>query len=99
MRTQDKAVIWPAYFDQTKTRRNGRRVPRNLGVQHPKIIEIQTALEKLGIEYKIKLDAVYPKTPWLETGIIMVEKTGSKEQVIRKIAKQLQKLRNEKPNQ
>jgi Ca2+-transporting ATPase len=33
MRKQTKAIIWPAYFDQGKTRMKGRRVPKNIAVQ------------------------------------------------------------------
>ena len=50
MRKQDKAIIWPAYFDQTKTRKNGRRVSKNLAVPNPKIEELQEAAKKLGCE-------------------------------------------------
>jgi signal recognition particle subunit SRP19 len=97
MRKQEKAIIWPAYFDLTKTRKEGRRVPKSLAVQHPKIIEVKMAVERLGLENEFSSEAGYPKTRWLKTGKIMVEKKGSKEQVIAKIAKQLLKMRSEKP--
>lgn len=96
MRKQDKAIIWPAYFDQAKTRKKGRRVPKSLAVQSPKIAEITLAAERLGLEHEANPTAGYPKTPWIKTGMIMIEKKGSKEQVIEKIAKQILKLRNEK---
>ena len=99
MRKQDKAIIWPAYFDQTKTRKNGRRVSKSLSVQHPKIVEVKMAVERLGLKLDVAPEAGYPKTPWLKTGMIMVEKKGSKEQVIRKIANQLLKVRSENPKQ
>jgi signal recognition particle subunit SRP19 len=99
MRKQDKAIIWPAYFDQAKTRKNGRRVPKSLAVQSPKIQEIKEATEKLGLKHEIAMEAGYPKTPWVKTGMIMVEKKGSKEQIIRKIAKQLLKIRSEPSKQ
>jgi len=99
VRKQDKAIIWPAYFDLTKTRKEGRRVPKSLAVQHPKIDEVKMAVERLGLEHELAPEAGYPKTPWLKTGRIMVEKIGSKEKVIVKIAKQLLKMRSENPKQ
>jgi signal recognition particle subunit SRP19 len=99
MRKQDKAIIWPAYFDQAKTRKEGRRVPKSLAVQSPKIQEIEEAAEKLGLKHEIAMEAGYPKTPWVKTGMIMVEKKGSKEQTIKKIAKQLLKIRSEPSKQ
>ena len=99
MRKQDKAIIWPAYFDQAKTRKKGRRVPKNLAVPSPKIAEIKEAAEKLGLNHEINADVGYPKTPWAKTGMLLVEKQGTKEQVIKNIAKQLLKTRSEAPSQ
>jgi signal recognition particle subunit SRP19 len=97
LRKQEKAIIWPAYFDSNKTRKKGRRVSKNLAVQSPKILEIQEAAQKLGLNHEAVLEKGYPKTPYLKTGMLLVEKKGSKEQVINKLAKQLLKTRNEAP--
>jgi signal recognition particle subunit SRP19 len=99
VRKQDKAIIWPAYFDLTKTRKQGRRVQKSLAVQSPKILEVQEAAQKLGLKFEVVADKGYPKTPWAKTGMLLVEKKGLKEQIINRIAKQLLKARNEKPKQ
>jgi len=57
------------------------------------------AVERLGLKHEFAPEAGYPKTPWVKTGMIMVQKKGSKEQVIRKIANQLLKVRSENPKQ
>lgn len=94
MRKQDKVIIWPAYFDSTKTRKEGRRVPQSLAVPSPKILEIKDAAEKIGLEYELVLDAGYPKTPFLpKSGMLLVKKNEAKQKVIVKIAKQLLKIR------
>jgi signal recognition particle subunit SRP19 len=94
MRKQDKVILWPAYFDSTKTRGEGRRIPKSLAVPSPKITEIKDAAEKLGLECEVVLDAGHPRTPWLKTGIILVNKNEAKEGIIKKIAKNLQKIRS-----
>jgi len=94
MRKQDKIVIWPAYFDSTKTRGDGRRIPKSLAVPSPKILEIKEAVEKLGLDYEVVMDAGYPKTPWLKTGMLLLKKTETKDQVTKKIAKELLKIRS-----
>jgi len=94
MRKQDKIIIWPAYFDSTKTRSDGRRIPKSLAVPSPKILEVKEAAEKLGLHYELVLDAGYPKTPWLKTGMLLVTKKETKKQIIKKIAKQLLKIRS-----
>lgn len=93
MRKQDKVIIWPVYFDQSKTRKDGRRVAKRLAVSHPKIDEVIIAVRKLDLRHEFTPEVGYPKTPWLKRGMILVEKVGSKEQVIRKIAGQLSKIR------
>ena len=97
MRKQEKIIIWPAYFDKAKTRKNGRRVSKNLAVQSPKIMEIQDAAHKLGLEFEVVIDKGYSKMPWAKTGMLLVEKKGSKEHVINRIAKQLVQVQAEKP--
>lgn len=94
MRQQEKIIIWPAYFDSTKTRNDGRRVPKNLAVPIPKISEVKEAAEKLGLPHELVADVGYSKTPWLKTGMILVKKKGSKGQIVLLIAKQLLKVRN-----
>ena len=97
MRKQEEIIIWHAYFDANKTRKRGRRVPKNIAVPSPKMLEIQEAAQKLGLKNELVADKGYPKTPWYKPGMLLVEKKGSKEQIINRIAKQLLKTRNEAP--
>lgn len=93
MRKQDKVILWPAYFDSTKTRGEGRKVSKKLAVPSPKVSELKEAAEKLGLENELVLDACYPKTPWLRTGMLLVAKKEPKNQLLKKIAEQLPKIR------
>ena len=70
-----------------------------MAVQHPKIVELQEAAQNAGLAFEVAADKGYSKTPWMKTGMLLVAKKGSKEQVISRIAKQLLKARNEKPKQ
>jgi signal recognition particle subunit SEC65 len=45
----------------------------------------------------VVMDKGYPKMPWAKTGMLLVEKKGSKEQIINRIAKQLVQAQAEKP--
>jgi signal recognition particle subunit SRP19 len=95
MRKLDKAIIWPIYFDCNKTRKDGRRVPKNMAVQSPKILEIKEATDKIGLKNEINLEAHFPKTPWAKSGMLLVEKNETKEKIIQKIAKQLIKVKSQ----
>ena len=95
----NQAIIWPTYFDIAKTRKEGRRVPKNQAVQSPKIIEVKEAVDKLGLENEVNMEAHFPKTPWAKTGSLLVEKNEPKEVIIKKIAKQLAKIKSQQAQQ
>jgi signal recognition particle subunit SRP19 len=95
MRKLDKAIIWPIYFDINKTRKEGRRVPKNCAVQSPKIVEIKEAADKIGLQNELKAEAHFPKNPWAKTGMLLVEKKEAKEAIIKQIAKQLVKIKSQ----
>lgn len=94
MRKQNNIIIWPVYFDSTKTRKAGRRISKNLAVQSPNASEIKIAMENVGFEYNIVEGKSYPKTSWLKSGMFATRKMKTKDQTIRNIAKQLLKNRN-----
>jgi signal recognition particle subunit SRP19 len=95
MRKQDNVIIWPAYFDATRTRKDGRRVAKSLAVPTPRVAEIKESADKLRLESELVADVGYSKTPWLKAGMVLVKrKKETKEQIIRNIARQLLKIRS-----
>jgi signal recognition particle subunit SRP19 len=94
MRKLDKAIIWPVYFDVSKTRKNGRRVPKSLAVQSLKIDEIKMAVDQLGLKNEVRAEAHFSRLPWVKTGMLLVEKKEAKQKVMLKIAKQLMKIKS-----
>lgn len=95
MRKLNKFIIWPVYFDQGKTRKDGRRVPKNQAVISPKIAELKEAADKLGLKNEINLETHFPKTHWIKSGMLLVEKRDSKEETIREIAEKLMKIKSQ----
>jgi signal recognition particle subunit SRP19 len=95
MRKLDKAIIWPIYFDCNKSRKDGRRVPKPMAVQSPKILEIKEAADKLGLQNEVNLEAHFPKNHWAKTGMLLIEKKEAKEKIIQKLAKQLLKIKSQ----
>ena len=94
MRKQNKFVVWPVYFDSTKARRQGRKVPKKYAVPNPKLDEICKALDKLKLKYEVVADAAYPKMPWRKTGVIYVEKIKKpKLEILKLIGQKLVELR------
>jgi len=92
-----KAVIWPANIDLSKTRSDGRRMPKAQAVDSPKITEIAEAAGKLGLEPEAKQDASRPSCWWEKTGYVIVNKKGkTKSAILRVVAKQIIEARRAK---
>ena len=94
MRKQNKIVVWPVYFDSTRARGQGRKIPKKYAVPNPKLDEICKALDKLKLKYEVVADAAYPKMPWRRTGVIYVEKVKKpKLEILKLIGQKLEELR------
>jgi len=93
MRKQNKIVLWPVYFDSTKTRLEGRRVPKSLATPSPKLEEIRKAVEGVGLRHEIVAEAAHPSIPWQKTGLLAIPKKGSKAKTLQQIARKLLEIR------
>ncbi len=86
-----KIIIYPAYFNLHYSRREGRRVPKNLAFE-PKLETIARAARDLGYSVEIEQDKRYPRFWWSDRGRIIVESDEPKNEVIRKIARKIRNL-------
>ena len=93
MRKQNKVLLWSIYFDATKTRREGRRVPKRFAVASPKVEELQRAAKKLGLQPETVSDVAHPSSPWLRTGLLVIPKREPKGKTLKNIARELLNLR------
>ncbi len=89
MQKKGRIVLWPLYFDSTKTRSEGRRVSKKLAVPAPRLEEIQKVAISFGFRPEVVSNTAHPSFPWQKTGLIVTSKKDSKTQIIRKIAKKL----------
>jgi signal recognition particle subunit SRP19 len=92
---QNRIIVWPTYFDASKTQREGRRLPKKLCVASPKIEEVVKAAEILGLNPQPNFKARFPSAWWIEEGYVIVDKAESKSNTLRKIAKKILEFRNE----
>lgn len=66
-------ILWPAYFDTTMTRGDGRRVPLDMAVDTPTVDEIASAVQQVGYDAVIERDKTYPRRPWEARGRVVVK--------------------------
>ena len=91
-----RIILWPAYFDSTKTVKEGRKAPKKFCVESPKLKEIAKAASKLGYNFIIDKEAGYPSAWWEKGRVILISTSGkedSKSKKIKKIAKELREFR------
>jgi signal recognition particle subunit SRP19 len=63
--------LYPVYFDATRSRAQGRRVPASLAVANPLAREIATACSRLRLPTLLEPDKVHPKD-WANPGRVKV---------------------------
>jgi signal recognition particle subunit SRP19 len=88
-----EVMIWPAYIDSDKTKKEGRKIPAKLGVPSPKLTEIEKAAKKLGYPTRTETEKAYPKTWWEKSGLVIVEKKKAKNLILKELAKEIKKKR------
>ena len=89
MPEKDKLVVWPIYFDSTRSRRDGRMVSAHEGVKEPTLDDIITAALKAGLKPEIEREKRHPKTWHESSGRILIPKKGPKSAALKKIARSL----------
>ena len=67
-------VLWPEYFDISRSRAEGRRLPKSLCVDKPDLDIIAKGAMILDLEYKIIEDAAYPSNSNEKNVCVRVEK-------------------------
>jgi len=90
MRNRDEVALWPVYFDSTKTRGEGRRIPKKLAKPNPTLEMIEKALRNLQIPYRVIPNAAHPRLPWERKGLVLVKKVKPKNQILKEVASNLE---------
>ena len=89
-------VLWPAYFDASKTRNEGRRVSEEIAVEEPTVDEIAKAVQQVGYDAVIERDKAYSRENWEERGRVLVQNAddSTKNDLIQAVAAYVGALRD-----
>jgi len=88
-RDDNKYVIYPLYFDEMISRKNGRRVPKKFSKEKPTLDEIAKAAKSLNLNPIIENNVAHPSKHWKKDGRILINKEDSKQLLIYQLAKLL----------
>jgi len=88
MPEKDKLVIWPIYFDASRSRDEGRMVPIHDAVADPSLDMLITAAIRSGFKPEIEREKRHPKTWHVEgaAGRILIARAGPKSSALKRIA-------------
>ena len=88
MKLSGERILYPCYFDGTLERTAGRRVPRSMAVKSPTLQDLERALKKERLSFRAEQKnhpAHWPK----REGRLIVAWEGSKEELLRRVARGL----------
>jgi len=91
-----KHVIWPVYLDATKSRGEGRILSMKDSVKSPVLREIEKAALELNLTPVVESDKAYPKSWWVKSGRVIVDKKAQKSNIAKQIAAKIIKYRGTK---
>lgn len=86
---EEKYVFWPIYFDKSVSRKYGRKISKNKAVDKPLIENIYKAAKSLGLNPVIEKNISYPSRHWKKDGRILIDKKGTKSELLNLIADSL----------
>jgi len=89
-------IIFPEYFDKKLSRSECRRVPKKFAVNSPSIEEIGKILSSWEIPNRIEKHQHHPSTWYKNNGRVIIPKQkGSKQELLKKIGKELKRSRKD----
>ncbi len=98
-RKRKSIIIWTVFFDSSRPRSLGRKVPKSLAVRNPTVDELAEAVKALGFECEVHKDKKYPRTWYQDTcqGYVKIFKPPDlnlgKAKLLKMIAEKLKELR------
>jgi signal recognition particle subunit SRP19 len=86
---QGECILYPCYFNAAYTRRQGRRVSLRRGVKAPVINDLERALKRIGVTFRV--DEHHHPAHWMRReGRVVVTWQDGKEALIKKVAQRLE---------
>jgi signal recognition particle subunit SRP19 len=85
-------ILYPCYFDLARRRSEGRRVPKATAVSDPGLADLERAAKKLGVTFRT--EAKPHPAQWMKReGRLVVAWEGSKEELLKNMAKKMERKR------
>jgi signal recognition particle subunit SRP19 len=96
LKLDGKILVWPANLDSSKTRLEGRKIPKGQSVQAPRLDELVEAARRLSLQAETTPKKSRPRNWWEKTGYITVPKKGARTELLRSLAGEVRTIRASK---
>jgi len=96
LKLDGKILVWPANIDSSKSRLEGRKIPKGQSVQAPRIDELAEAARRLSIEAEVTPQKSRPRNWWEKSGYITIPKKSPKTELLRSLSSEIRKIRASK---
>lgn len=96
LKDKNRLIIWPVYLDATKSRAEGRILSLKESIKSPVLKEIEKAASELNMNPVVEADKAHPKSWWVVSGRVLVDKKGPKSVMTKQIAQRIHKTRGQK---
>ena len=87
-------TIWPQYLNKELSINEGRKIAKEDSVKEPTINDIERALKRLGLTFELEKDKSYPGKWYEKSGRALVEREGTKLELIKEISLKIKEMRN-----
>ncbi len=88
-------VIYPEYFDKRMTRKEGRRIPKDLSFKSPNIEEINKVLNSYNIPNRVENHKHHPARWYEKRGRVLLAKQNvPKQTFLKKLAERIKEKRS-----
>jgi len=90
-------VLWPIYFEATRSRSRRRRVPLSLAVRGVTAEDVLRAAVAAGYRAELDPSSKHPAAWFESSGRVLVYTEERKSVVLRKVGEQLRRLKGAEP--
>jgi len=90
MPVKGERVLYPCYFNMNLTREEGRRLPKSLAVKAPTVAEIERALKKCGIRFRVEAKS-HPGHWFRREGRVVALTDEKKNPLLHKVAQKMER--------
>jgi signal recognition particle subunit SRP19 len=85
---EGECILYPCYFNAAYSRAEGRKVPRSLGSKGPVLSDLERALDRAGVTYRVE-EHHHPAHWARREGRIVADWSERKADLLKKVAQKL----------